>query len=302
MSTAKLDLVVTPANFKSAYEGCIYSDKHKINVNLIQDVYVILFTDDEFKNVNPVEILRDIKNLMQSNIKETEIIFTIIYDGRNNLDQKTLLGLLKIDSDLSAKPRSLYPLIYNPSDQLVEIAQKVVYNNHMNESRAVSRPNYKEEKEKYEQQMDDDEFMKAFYGIDLPKGKKKYKSKSGKKRFNYASSKVLKASSRPKKSYNRHGVIICKNKKAIKKDEETIKDFLKDFIPGNSSFKKNLRKDLLKRWMAMYVITKKRANKMQKNFKKSLNKVSKHEKTEQIIDFTKKMISIPIDSWNDPNR
>ena len=68
--------------------------------------------------------------------------------------------------------------------------------------------------------------------------------------------KILKNDKNPKRSYKRHGVIICNDKKSRKNDEAIIKEFLKDFIPGDSEWIKSFRHDILKRWMKMYSISK----------------------------------------------
>lgn len=308
MEVVKLNIIITPAIFKSSYKGCEYSNIEIIHVNTIRDKYIILFTDEEFKKVSPTVILNNIKNIIQSNLKNCEVIFTIVYDGDTGLDQKTLLGLLKLDDNLSKRPDSLYPMKYVPSNQLVELAQKVLMENSKSNNNSINRPKPELEKPKYRDQHiveydGADNIMKALYGDQSSfHNKKKRKKSNRRKKIMYTSSKVIRASSHPKRSYNRHGIIICKNNKAIRKDEEIIKDFLKEFIPGNSSFKKHLRKDMLKRWMSMYVITQKKANKMHKNYKRSLSNVSKQQKTEQIVNLTRKMLTVPVDSWNDPNR
>ena len=120
----------------------------------------------------------------------------------------------------------------------------------------------------------------------------------------YGSSRVLKnASKNPKKQFKRHGIIVADDKSAIKKDEKIIKAFLKDFIPGNSSWIKEYREEVLSRWMRMYVIPKKLLKKLEKkqhgkNSKKgsSSNKITK----ENAMNFTRKLLGN--DSWNNPNK
>lgn len=307
-----LKLIITPNNYKNKYDGALYSTESKINVNKIDNVYIILFSDYDFKKKSPSVTLNNIKEIISSNLKDCEVVFSIDYEG-NNLDQTTLLGLLKVDDDLSADPKILYPLIYNSSDNLIMTAQKLLSENSKSSENEVKNINMMNrfledfDEDDEEEDVDDEDIediMSSLYGFSPSKKKKKYKNnfKYKRKKISYNSSRVLKAASNPRKSFNRHGIIICNNKKAIRKDEEIIKDFLKDFIPGNSKFKKKFRKELLKRWVSLYVISKKKANKMKKYYNKSTSNAIKQQKAEQVIDFTRKMLSVPINNWNDPNK
>lgn len=133
--------------------------------------------------------------------------------------------------------------------------------------------------------------------------KKKKKGKKKKKQINpYGVAKAIRAAKSPKKYYKRHGLIICSKKDAIKKDRRIIKEFLEDFIPGNARWKKDLRKDLLDRWMLSYTITKKQLRHLEKERSETINRTRNSENIQKTLDFTRKLFSVPVDKWNDPTR
>jgi hypothetical protein len=71
-----------------------------------------------------------------------------------------------------------------------------------------------------------------------------------------------------KKNIKNHGIIISSSKKDRRKDEEIIKAFLKEFIPGKAPWIKRYRSMVLDRWMRLYVISKKNA----KRYKEEISK------------------------------
>ena len=146
---------------------------------------------------------------------------------------------------------------------------------------------------------DIDGFVDMLSGYDDDEHSKKRKKK---KRVKYNTSKVIKASNKPKRSYRRHGIIICKEKNAIKKDKKIIKDFLKDFIPGNSGWKKDLREDLLNRWMRVYVISSKQIHRIQREYTQSMKCNKRKAEIQSTIDATRKLFNVPLDRWNDQTR
>jgi hypothetical protein len=102
-----------------------------------------------------------------------------------------------------------------------------------------------------------------------------------KKRKSYPSSKILKSAKHAKKDIKNHGIII-QSGKSRDKDEEIIRSFLKDFIPGKSNWIKSYRKIILKRWMNQYAITKKAAK--------------KYEKQSQLVKKTNRKGTVSIDT------
>ena len=129
--------------------------------------------------------------------------------------------------------------------------------------------------------------------------RKRYKNK---KTNEYPQSRVLRDAKNPKRSINRHGVIICSDKDARKRDEKIIKEFLKDFFPGDSDWKKEFRHDVLKRWMKMYCIAKKDLKELERTHRKAKNANRSNINTEKTLEFTRRLFNVPIDRWNDPSR
>lgn len=140
---------------------------------------------------------------------------------------------------------------------------------------------------------------------DIPKEKRKANSKKKQpKKSIVKPSVVLEESKHPKKDFNRHGVVICNDKRAIKYDKKTIKKFLEEFIPGNSGWKKEYREELLDRWIKMFVVTKKQKHKLEKQHRKNRmyrNRISNNE-TRKALEFTQRLFNTPIDRWSDPSR
>ena len=56
-----------------------------------------------------------------------------------------------------------------------------------------------------------------------------------------------------KTMFGHRGYLITDNEKAVKKDIDSIQKFLDEFIPDNSSFGKKFKKELVSRWVAVYV-------------------------------------------------
>lgn len=186
-----------------------------------------------------------------------------------------------------------------------------------------------DEYDEYDEEYDDDddedveisndayELLKAM-GLDIediekkPKARKNSKntSKSGKgtrkspTKKSYSKSRVIDAAHNPKKSYKRHGVVIYNNKKYMKHDRNIIKEFLKDFIPGNSEWKKAFRKDVLERWMKDYAVSKKRLKRLEKAYTDTQKPATRHIDTNKILDYTNRVLrSARSESqWNNPNK
>ena len=129
-----------------------------------------------------------------------------------------------------------------------------------------------------------------------------YHTPKKKHRKEYAQSRILYDAKNAKRSYNRHGVIICSDKSSKKKDMKIIKEFLKDFFPGNSNWIKEFRHDVLCRWMKMYSISKKDLKELEKTHRKAQNAKRNSIKTEKTLDFTRRLFNVPIDRWDDPSK
>lgn len=119
--------------------------------------------------------------------------------------------------------------------------------------------------------------------------------------YYYGKSRVVADARNGKRDFHRHGVIVS-SKNDIAKDRKILKKFLKDFIPGNSSWKKEFRNDVLKRWMSMYAISKKDLKYMQQRTKKDAYENKRNKNITNAINLTTKLFTYPVDNWYDPNR
>lgn len=119
--------------------------------------------------------------------------------------------------------------------------------------------------------------------------------------YYYGKSRVVADARNGKRDFHRHGVIVS-SKNDIAKDRKILKKFLKDFIPGNSSWKKEFRNDVLKRWMSMYAISKKDLKYMQQRTKKDAYENKRNKNITNAINLTTKLFTSPVDNWYDPNR
>lgn len=85
------------------------------------------------------------------------------------------------------------------------------------------------------------------------KNKKKKIMRKYKKHFR---SKVWKYIDNKNFIFNKFGYLVVtgsKGKKIIVEDSKKIKEFIDEFIPDDDSFAKKFKKELLRRWMALYV-------------------------------------------------
>jgi len=126
-------------------------------------------------------------------------------------------------------------------------------------------------------------------------------AKKRKKKSYYGTSRVWKESDHIKRSINRHGVVIA-SKDDIKRDEKIIKEFLKEFIPGKEGWKKSFRQELLKRWMNVYVISKKRLKGYESEMKNKKSRKSNNKNLNTAIGLASKLLKPRDTSWFDPSK
>lgn len=151
-----------------------------------------------------------------------------------------------------------------------------------------------------------DPFEAMGYEFKLPKKEKGKKSKDKKSHVDDLQiyrSKVFRNSKNPKREISRHGVLIANKKSDIEKDREILKDVLKAFIPGDKTWIKKFRKELLDRWMVVYVITKKSLKRKEHEYRQAKRReVINHgyDTISKSIGLTSQIISHATDKWNDP--
>lgn len=333
MNKVNLKLVVVPDNHELQelfnYDpnkyGSIFSSLDEISVNKVQNEYSILYTDETFKKIDVRKLMPNIYNLFSQNLPGYEVHISLIYlyetNSENPLDGMDLdtaylvmqMDTFMIDND-DFRPGSRFNFIYERDKLYTEMLYEI-----RNLNEAVQKQQKEREAAEEKRKMEEARFkqiiapdvevveprvtgMEIYPLLDDTIGDYKYKKKSGKKKKHYDSSRVIKAAGNPKKAVKRHGVIVCKNKKAIRRDEKTIKEFLKDFIPGSAGWKKDFRKDLLNRWMGVYVVSKKELRRLEKKHRRYYRKKDNTERNRQILDFTSKMLNVPVNNWDNPNK
>ena len=138
--------------------------------------------------------------------------------------------------------------------------------------------NYKDEDDDYDYDDDDDDDDKP----------------------GYYQSACWHSSDNAKKMIRRHGVIVA-NKKDIRKDERIIREFLKEFFPGNAGWKKEFRSDVAKRWLQMFVVTRGQLKRLEKAARKARRENDSGDRVSKALDFTQMLFGTR-DHWSDPNR
>jgi hypothetical protein len=296
--------------FNVADIGNIKSTDTRIKVNTIKnakDSYSIIYNDDVFTKLSPALFLTNMIKIFSAHIEDPQLNLSLYYDFRTEdeilFDADATESILKLhvlcEEVMEAnKVPSLNYIKSDNIDHLIEIMESVDDNEDDDE-----------EEDPYNMfdDLDEDDndlysdllgtYAKNIYGSDH---KKKHKKKSG---TYYGVSKVWRNANNPKRSINRHGILIASDKDDLEKDEKILKEFLKDFLPGKQNWKKEFRKDVLKRWMKMYAVSKKTMHRLDKEHRKSQQKKSKsHIDTDRALYFTRRLFNVPLSSWDDPNK
>lgn len=309
--------------------ACSTSTSINVNSEELEHVYSLGFSMEDIAKttITPTDFSNSIRKLFEENLPDDAIFYSIVphFNPTNNkMDTSARL----IDSWISILDAiaQFYWIGSNigytrtPSMETFIKAYKAVENG--SSLNKVTNTNVEDSDEESDNDADevwdddiDEEDNSSEYPSDIEsmmtsitKNVGKGKSNKKKKDINptYPSSRVLKASKDPKKQYHRHGVIIFKDKDTEKKDEKILKAFLKDFIPGDARWKKELRSDLIERWMASYAISQKRIKKLEKNQKLQLSKEKQKECTKKAFEILKGLNrgiqGRNSDVWNNPNK
>ena len=289
-------------------DGKVKSTSERLNVNKADYGYSIIYDDEEFEELTPGSFVASLIKLFSENLPdclpEFELLyhydfdFTSIKDGKvydeecfpDNDTLEMLIRINDIMEILSKNENSKFK--YIAKNEFKELLEE-----------ELKRENYTEEYDDEDDEDEDeiDEIPSVFEAMGFPEFHRKSKHKKKNKEY-YEASKILKNNKNPKKMINRHGVIVNTSKKAKKHDEKIIKNFLKDFIPGNAKWKRNLRKELTKRWLNDFMISKKKLKKLEKEVREKKKKKKNKNKTNLLTGIANNLLTKQSDNWFNPNK
>lgn len=282
------------------------SSADTIKVMRINDDYVIAIPADELSKVDPEVWFNNIASMFDKNLPGNVINFTIL----SSMDQERLQSFA-IDSERSLADARLFAGLHESFQFILKSSTRFDYtvSTHVKPIIFALQLAMRDVMEFQEYIREDDpvtnesdyitQFLKGEESGNRGNKKKKKKQRKEKK---YVTSKVIRCAKSPKKAYKRHGVIVCKDKDAIKRDRRIIRDFIDDFIPGNAGWKKDLRDDLVDRWLHVYVISAKRLKRLERERKKNSAKGRRDSDVQRTIEFTRNLFNVPVDKWSDPTR
>jgi hypothetical protein len=320
MPTTDIRLVVVPAETELStlrdYEphqvGNKFSDQTTLNIQKVQNGYAILYTDHEFCALDTDIFAKNLISIAQRRFPNTEIAFASFYQfreiGTDRVDKfsiQTAQSILDLDEYLKSHKASNFTYHTSYSIGLIEsilaaIAEREKEDSDEEEDDDESE--YDDFKQPFLDMMQDshdDEDDVSWLVGKVPYGEKK--SKRRKSKQDVSKSAILRHADNGKKNYKRHGVIVIEDKDDLKKDRDTIKEFLKEFIPGDAEWKKDLRRDLLDRWLDDYAITKKRLKKVEKEYRKARSG-KKSDSIDRVLTMSQQMVRSQYNHWNDPTK
>lgn len=328
MNSTNLTLCVIPSDtemknivgYVPALHGKVLSSLAEIKVNKTNNGYGILYHSNDIKNMD-IDILgNNIIKLFMDNIPNTNINFQLLYlfevvdnddNPYNGSDISVINSLLKMEQKFCKfNGDGNIPFTYFRSEIMNHIINSIIddYRNMEDEdddcddvtglSQYFKSFGISPIEDDYDD--DDDEDSLDFLDSHL-RGTSKSNSKH-KRHKSYPESKIFRDAKNPKRAYHRHGVIICTDKEAKRRDKKILKEFLEEFFPGDSEWKKDFRREVLKRWMKMYCVTKKDLKAFEKTHRKAVNAKRNNARTEKTLEYARRVFNVPIDRWNDPNR
>lgn len=326
MNRENLEFYVIPSNvemnniigYNSSRNGKIVSTLNEIKVNKIPNGYSIIYNSDDINNIDTNVLGNNIIKLFMKNLPGKHIDIKLFYlyeitdedgDIENIINISCVNALLKMELKFNKLPDdesipfkyirtsnmiNIIDIISNSYQELDNEKDNIKNNNSVGidayfESFGISDFNDEDDDE-------DDDYDED--SVSLLNSHIKDKKRRSKK---HQSSRIMHNAKNAKRSYNRHGVLIT-DKESRKRDEKIIKEFLKDFFPGDSEWKKNFRHDVLKRWMKMYSVTKRDLKELEKTHRKVKNNKRNNVNNEKTLDFTRRLFNVPMDRWSDPNR
>lgn len=289
-------------SYDGIHHGFVRSTSREIKVNKVSDGYSVIYTDDVFNNLRPDVFAKNMIKIFQMNVPNTIIDMKILYhydldNGEDSFDSDTAHCIIGLHDFLTQIRNQMFRYHSSYSiEEIIEYLQETEDSDDDDDDWGMFDPRGAYD----DDDIDDDD--DPFDALDRALRGHSTRKKNNKAREYYGRSKVLRNAKNPKRAYRRHGILIADDKDDLRKDEKTIKEFLKDFIPGSSEWKKDFRRDLLKRWMKTYALSKKNIKRLEREHRKATMSKKNSESTEKVLDFTRRLFNVPVDRWNDPNR
>lgn len=328
MKQVNLRIVVLPCTVQrsdiigadESFVGKNFSTTEKLIFNKVdEETYSLLYTDDVFGRIEMASLHQTLKHTLKMKLPDTLVLISSFYlcktafgnegfhfSDRTGMKLITLANLFMEEDDqylvylLSDSIRWTRSILLEHANDQVPIPE---FRNQDYEESEYDDSDYEDDGEEDEEE--DEELVDFYRNIGkspLTYGSKKKKSK---KKGHYSQSKVVAHAKHPKKEFDRHGVVIWRDRDDRDRDEKMIKSFLKDFIPGNARWKREFRNDLLDRWMEAFTIKKKKLQrlekKMQKSKKRKKRKVSPGAAMAMNLS-NQIMRATTTDPWNNPNK
>ena len=243
------------------------STKDKIKVGRWGDDYAISYLVQEWTGLDPVSFASTAVDMFKRNLPGKTYEFIIVYFRKNQHEApniefaNSIVVEFKMLESASVHVEALdslegkHPIKLEPKAEPKEEIDREWY----------------EDFDEYEDEEDSEED-----DLDYPYTSDLREKKPSKKQY-YGQSRVWKDSNHVKRSINRHGVVVT-SKSNRKRDLKLIKEFLKDFIPGNQGWKKEFRSELAKRWMNVYSVSKGQLKELEKSVRNKKTS-SKNKKT-----------------------
>ena len=269
------------------------STRATINSNKIgPDRYSVIYTKSEFMELDPARFVASLINVFKKNIPGYELSFCMEIIKKKSEE----LGDVNLIDHMHMVKVLFYEVIR--TNRVTDVTF-TIGNEFMLDAEYIHEKFDDEEDDEDEAEYDDEYDEDEENPFDQIMGV--YREKNKKKEY-YGRSRVFKDSKNPRKEFNRHGVIIADSKSDVEKDLKIIKEFLKDFIPGKQGWKKEIRKELAQRWVHLYTVTKKQLKELEHETRKHASDKRKVNTTKKALRFTKKLFTVPIDLWSDPNK
>ena len=303
MESANLKIHIIPSdrnlsaisNFDTSHDGSKFSDKTSINVNKTSEGYSVIFTDTVFKYLDIKLFVGNLIKIFTSKVPNTIFTVSIHYHyttiecSYDYFDNDTARKIYELHGTMMmlVSSKQMQYLRYVESETLNQMFDDINnteddVNDGSDDLKILQHKTHMKndtKSRKFNLQQDEEEYVKNLltkYGaLDTSDEDEDYedddrKIKKSNKKY-YGRSRVFSNMKSPKQTIKKHNLLISKSNSDIKKDIRIIKDFLKDFIPGNARWKKKFRNEILQRWIASYVISKKNMKKFAKIYKNKLH-------------------------------